>query len=115
MAMKATDRLRDESQFHDQQAADRAERFRDPAVLRFSDDEYLDHETWIRPAMATLGPVAGLDALDLGCGHAMASVVLARAGACVTAVDLSAGYLAEGRRRAEANGVAVTFVHADAA
>jgi SAM-dependent methyltransferase len=113
--MKATDRLRDESQFHDHQAAGRAERFRDAAALRFRDDEYLDHETWIRPAMAKLGTVAGLDALDLGCGHAMASVVLARAGSRVTAVDLSAGYLAEGRRRAEANGVAVTFVHADAA
>ncbi|MGL4551895.1 MAG: class I SAM-dependent methyltransferase, partial [Gemmataceae bacterium] len=70
--MKATDRLRDESQFHDQQAAGRAGRFPDPASLRFTDDDYLDHETWVRPAFAKLGPAAGLDALDLGCGHGMA-------------------------------------------
>jgi SAM-dependent methyltransferase len=51
--------------------------------------------------------------LDFGCGHGMASVVLARQGAQVTAFDLSAGYLSEARRRAEANGVSVDLVQAD--
>jgi SAM-dependent methyltransferase len=43
----------------------------------------------------------------------MAAVVLARRGARVTALDLSFGYLDEARRRAGANGTAVSFVQAD--
>src|SRR5919199_1431749 len=82
--------------------------------LRFDDDAYLDHETWIRPALARLGDVRGLRVLDYGCGHGMAAVVLARRGARVTAFDLSPGYLAEARRRARANGVTVDFVQGDA-
>jgi SAM-dependent methyltransferase len=39
--------------------------------------------------------------------------VLARRGACVTAFDLSPGYLAEAQARARANDVAVAFVQAD--
>jgi SAM-dependent methyltransferase len=112
--MKAMDRLHEEMHFHDAQAAARADRFARAHQLVFCDDDYLDHETWIRPAFAKLGPLAGTDALDLGCGHGMASVVLARAGARVTALDVSAGYLGEARRRAEANGVAPTFIWGDA-
>jgi SAM-dependent methyltransferase len=43
----------------------------------------------------------------------MASIVLARGGAQVTAFDLSTGYLNEARTRARANGVSVRFVSAD--
>jgi ubiquinone/menaquinone biosynthesis C-methylase UbiE len=111
--MDATDRLSEEIAFHDRQAGERAERFT-PANLRFAEDSYLDHETWIRPAFAKLGDVKGRPILDLGCGHGMASVVLARRGAQVTATDLSAGYLIEASRRAHANDVAITFVQADA-
>jgi SAM-dependent methyltransferase len=107
------DRLQTERQFHDRQAEDRAASFRDGDRLRFTDDEYLDHETWIRPALARLGEVAGRRVLDFGCGHAMMSVVLARRGAAVMAFDLSLGYLQEARQRAEANGVTVSFVQAD--
>ncbi len=110
----ATDRLDSERAFHDRQARGRAATFDlRPDALRFPDDAYLDHETWVRTAFGRLGDVAGLDALDYGCGHGMAAVVLARRGARVTAFDLSAGYLAEARRRAAANGVAVRFVAAD--
>ena len=111
--MPAADRLCEEIAFHDRQARGRAPSFRTPGDLRFGDDEYLDHETWIRPAFDRLGDVADLSALDFGCGHAMASVVLARRGARVTAFDLSAGYLREARQRATANGVRVAFVQAD--
>ncbi len=111
--MSTTDRLSTEQVFHDRQAADRAPHFDEPAALRFSDDCYLDHETWIRSAFARLGLLAGLSVLDFGCGHGMAAVVLARLGARVTAFDLSPGYLAEARQRAAANGVGVNFVQAD--
>ncbi len=110
----ATDRLHSELEFHDRQAVLRAESFRRlPEKLSFTDDDYLDHETWIRPAFALLGDVAGRSVLDFGCGHGMAAVVLARRAARVTACDLSAGYLAEARARAEVNGVALDLVQAD--
>jgi SAM-dependent methyltransferase len=109
-----TDRRASEQLFHDRQAADRAETFRSGrADLRFDDASYLEHETWIRPAMAKLGDLRGKSALDYGCGHGMAAVVLARAGAAVTAFDLSPGYVAETRERAAVNGVTVTCTVAD--
>ena len=112
--MHATDRHRDERQFHDEQAAGRAASFRaGRAELAFDDDAYLDHETWIRPAFAALGDLSGKDALDYGCGHGMAAVAMARRGANVTAFDLSPGYVAEVRERAEANGVRVEAVEAN--
>jgi SAM-dependent methyltransferase len=111
--MTTSQRLAGERAFHDRQAAGRAIRFEDRERLLFSDDAWLDHESWVRPAVERLGGVAGLRVLDLGCGHGMAAVVLARHGARVTALDLSAGYLGEARRRAEVNGAAVDFVQAD--
>jgi len=112
--MAATDRRTAEQLFHDSQAGARARDFsRKPATLCFTDDEYLDHETWIRPAFEQLGNVRGLNVLDFGCGHGMAAVVLARAGARVTAFDLSGGYIGEAHRRAFANQVDIDFVQAD--
>jgi ubiquinone/menaquinone biosynthesis C-methylase UbiE len=112
--MDAQNRLLDEKSFHDRQARDRAATFHSrPDELCFNDEEYLGHETWIRPAMARLGDVSGLDALDYGCGHGMAAVLLARRGARVSAFDLSLGYLDEARNRACASGVQLRFVQAD--
>ncbi len=112
--MPATERLRSEQQFHDEQARQRAGTYtRFPGRLRFRDADYLDHETWVRSAFRRLGDVRGRRVLDYGCGHGMAAVVLARRGARVTACDLSAGYLAEALARARANGVAVAGVQAD--
>jgi len=112
--MMAKDRLTSEQFFHDRQARCRASSFTGPGALHFFDDWYLDHESWIRPALARLGDVSELPVMDYGCGHGMAAVVLARRGANVTAFDLSPGYLAEARRRASANGVRIEFVQADA-
>ena len=112
--MTTTDRLLAEQRFHDLQAAERADSFRTGAAhLQFDTDAYLDHETWVRPAFAALGELSGRRALDYGCGHGMAAVAMARAGADVTAFDLSPGYAAEARARALANGVSVECVTAD--
>src|SRR6267142_529601 len=105
--MPATDRLSTEQACHDRQAEQRSETFSlQPDRLCFPDAAYLGHETWIEPAFRQLGDVRGLRVLDFGCGHGMAAVVLARRGACVTAFDLSFGYLDEAGQRARANGVA---------
>jgi len=112
--MHGTDRRLSEQLFHDRQAADRADSFRaGTAALWFDTDAYLDHETWVRPAFAALGDLRGRAALDYGCGHGMAAVAMARAGAHVTAFDLSPGYVQEARERAAANGVRVECVTAD--
>ena len=111
--MTPDDRTAAEQAFHDEQAADRAVTFRDPARLRFTDDEYLDHETWVRPAFAKLGDLRGKRALDFGCGHGMAAVVMARRGADVSAFDLSPGYVREAQQRAASNGVEVKCFVAD--
>jgi len=113
--MTGTDRRTSEQLFHDGQAADRAEAFRSGrAELRFDDSAYLGHETWVGPAFAKLGSLDGKRALDYGCGHGMAAVVLARAGAEVTAFDLSPGYVAEAQDRLRANEVHGKCVAADA-
>jgi SAM-dependent methyltransferase len=112
--MTGTDRRASEQLFHDRQAAGRADSFRaGSADLRFDTDAYLDHETWVRPAFAALGELRGKAALDYGCGHGMAAVAMARAGARVTAFDLSPGYVSEAKARAAANGVAIECLTAD--
>jgi SAM-dependent methyltransferase len=113
--MSESQRLFSEQAYHDRQARQRSREHGGQAdSLAFTDDAYLDHETWIRPAMAYLGDVRGLRVLDFGCGHGMASVVLARRGAQVTAFDLSAGYLDEARQRASANRARIDWALADA-
>jgi len=110
----ATERRQSEQAFHDRQAHERAATFaRRPQLLRFDDEAYLGHETWIAPAFRRLGDVRGLRVLDFGCGHGMAAVVLARREATVTAFDRSHGYLDEARARAQVNGAVVRFVQAD--
>ncbi len=114
--MPATlERIRAEREFHDRQAEERDATYRSGrADLRFADADYLDHETWMRPAFAQLGDVRGKAVLDYGCGHGMAAVVLARAGARVWAFDLSPGYVVEAELRATVNGVSAEFRTADA-
>jgi SAM-dependent methyltransferase len=114
--MSAMERLQREREFHDHQASLRATTFhRQPERLWVDDALYVRHESWIDYGMRQLGDVAGARLLDFGCGHAMASVVLARRGARVTAFDLSFGYVAEAAKRAEKNSVNLELVQADGA
>lgn len=106
------ERLRNEQVFHDRQASERARRLR-PEDYCFTDEWYLRHESWIAPAFAELGDITGLRVLDLGCGHGMAAVVLARRGGAVTACDLSLEYVREARSRADANSVQGQFLVCD--
>jgi malonyl-CoA O-methyltransferase len=65
-------------------------------------------ETFMR---AQVGSVRGLAVLDLGCGTGRHALWLARAGAVVTALDISEGMLAQARLKPGAE--AVQFVHHD--
>ena len=112
--MEVGERIIREQAFHDRQAGARAAFFRkDPAQLIVRENQYLDHEPWIRPALARIGELQGRRVLDFGCGHGMAAIVLAKWGARVTAFDLSGGYVGEARARARANRAAVDFVQAN--
>ncbi|MBN1444340.1 MAG: methyltransferase domain-containing protein [Planctomycetes bacterium] len=61
-----------------------------------------------------LGVSEGASILDVGCGTGRHSIELARRGYAVTGLDLSAGMLSRAAELAEAAGVRVAWVHADA-
>lgn len=56
-----------------------------------------------------LGPMTGLDVVDLGCGGGENAVALAQAGAAVTGIDISGRALARGARLATQFGVEVAW------
>jgi SAM-dependent methyltransferase len=61
-----------------------------------------------------LGDVAGKDVVELGCGTAYVSAWLARRGARVVGVDLTAEQLETARRMQERHGLSFPLVHASA-
>ncbi|GAA2884721.1 methyltransferase domain-containing protein [Pseudonocardia halophobica] len=68
-------------------------------------------------AIERTGTGPGSRVLDVGCGFGLETLRLARRvqpGGAVTGVDLSADFVAEGRRRAAAEGVPVELLRADA-
>ena len=62
-----------------------------------------------------VGDVTGLRLLDLACGHGRFARELARRGAAVVGIDLSAALIAKARAAEDAEPLGVTYVHADAA
>jgi SAM-dependent methyltransferase len=75
-------------------------------------------ETWLLPLGPRLveacGIAPGMRVLDVAAGTGNASLPAARAGAEVTASDLTPELLEAGRRRAEAAGLTLAWVEADA-
>jgi len=75
-------------------------------------------ETWLLPLGRTLveacGIGPGMRVLDVGAGTGNASIPAAQAGADVTASDLTPELLEAGRHRADAAGLALQWVQADA-
>jgi len=64
--------------------------------------------------LRVLGPVAGKDVLELGCGAAQWAIALHRRGANVTGIDLSERQLTHARRLMRAAGVQFALVCASA-
>jgi ubiquinone/menaquinone biosynthesis C-methylase UbiE len=75
-------------------------------------------ETFLLPLGPRLveacGIGAGMDVLDVASGTGNAAIPAARAGANVTASDLTPELLEDGRRRADAEGLTLEWVEADA-
>ena len=79
----------------------------------FAPDLYDDPPT--STLLRMVGEVAGLRVLDVACGHGRLSRELARRGAKVAGLDLSASMLDKARSREQAEPLGITYVHADAA
>ena len=60
-----------------------------------------------------LGPVAGRRVLDVACGHGRTSRELARRGAAVVGVDISAALIARARELEESEPRGIRYIHAD--
>ncbi len=104
--MSLTDRQRADAAFFDRHWADLA---RGGLEWVVPPDEVLfrrDLGRSLRFALRRMGDLEGKRVLELGCGSGEYTVLLARRGAVVTAIDLAHQALAVTRRRAERNRVA---------
>jgi SAM-dependent methyltransferase len=73
----------------------------------------LEKAAW-RAALRRALPEPGLRVLDVGAGTGSLSLLAAELGYRVTALDLSAGMLAQARRKASERGLSVDFIEAPA-
>jgi 2-polyprenyl-3-methyl-5-hydroxy-6-metoxy-1,4-benzoquinol methylase len=62
-----------------------------------------------------IGPVAGQRVLDIACGHGRMTRELARRGAAVTGIDISAALLERARGAERAEPLGISYLHADIA
>ena len=67
----------------------------------------------VRIVKRLLGVRKGQRVLDVPCGMGRLTIPLARMGLAMTGVDLTAAYLARGRRQARREGLDVRWVHSD--
>src|SRR5437016_574445 len=67
-----------------------------------------------RALLDLTGDVAGRRILDLACGHGRFSRELARRGAAVLGIDISAALLAKARAAESAAPLGIAYLHADA-
>ena len=62
-----------------------------------------------------LGPVAGLHVVDVACGHGRISRELARRGADVAGIDISATLIGKARQTEQDEPLGIRYIHADVA
>ena len=86
------------------------------AVADFYDAGFSDPRDPVLTALLDLlGPPQGRRVLDLACGHGRVAREVARLGAAVIGVDLSAALLDKARAQEDAEPLGIRYVHADAA
>jgi SAM-dependent methyltransferase len=97
----------------DQYGADRLSALRtDPDRFVVTKPPYA-HMPFVKGLVAAIGPVAGKQVLEVGCGHGDLSVYLAKHGAEVTGVDIGASLVEAARALADVNGVEARFERVD--
>ncbi len=91
------------------------QRFFDAHAVNYEQNGFTKHTVAEVDFILSLYPITpGSTILDVGCGTGRHSIEFAKRGYRVTGVDLSEGMLAVARANAEAAGVKVTWVQADA-
>jgi len=99
----------------DRSETSRWETFFDHHAPKYNDEVFTRNTAFeIDFLIDELGLPEGSAILDVGCGAGRHSVGLAKRGYLLTGVDLSNGMLAEARKAAEAAGVTLELIHADA-
>jgi len=99
----------------DRNETSRWETFFDHHAPKYNDEVFTRNTAFeVDFLIDELGLPEGSAILDVGCGTGRHSVGLAKRGYRLTGVDLSSGMLAEARKAAEAAGVTVELIHADA-
>jgi SAM-dependent methyltransferase len=80
------------------------------------EDACIHYGPWSPPEreLQLLGDLGGVRVLEIGCGAGQCSVAFARAGAQVTALDLSDAQLAAAQQRADEAGVSIEFFQGSA-
>jgi len=91
------------------------QRFFDAHAEHYDENGFAQHTEAEVDFLLTLYPILpGARILDVGCGTGRHSIALAQRGFRVTGLDISAGMLSVAREKAEAAGVSVEWMHADA-
>lgn len=116
---RVEEKRRLESEFYDREAREFLEGFREADLRRDVEDfeievnaeESLIPVLKIRYAFHLLGDLRGKRVLEVGCGMGVVSVVMAKRGAHVIGIDVSAGMIDLARRNVELHGVADRTEH----
>lgn len=84
---------------------------------RFSRGGQLIDDREKQAVLDALGPVDGRNILEIACGTGRFTIMLANRGANITAIDISAAMLAEGRKKAKQTGITeqIDWLRGDAA
>jgi 2-polyprenyl-3-methyl-5-hydroxy-6-metoxy-1,4-benzoquinol methylase len=85
------------------------------AVASFYEDGFSDPaDPVLQALLALLGPPAGRRVLDVACGHGRVSRELARQGAAVTGIDLSAALIAKAEAEEQSRPLGIRYLQGDA-
>lgn len=107
--MELTERQKRESEFFDREYLEYFSKFNDKELIKNLfvnvDKKLKEYSDTYKYAYELIDPVEGKIVLDLGCGSGKSSVILAKKGAQVNAIDISKISIDYARKRAQVNHV----------